>query len=80
MEKKAMSLTQFNKFMGKCADNYYVRSIVPTIHPRLKLITALTIHTHSESVEFTITNSDVNFNLNKIANDYVDNLTRSRLA
>jgi len=75
MTRKGMDVKQFNAFMKRCDSSLPVRYITPTIHPKFKQIVAITIHTGTESKDFTITNNpDENFDLNKEANQYLDSL------
>jgi hypothetical protein len=77
MSRSGMDIKQFNEFMKRCSNTIGVRYVTPTIHPKFKVVAAITIHTSDESVEFTITNNpDENFDLNKAANEYLDGLQR----
>lgn len=68
-----MSVSEFNVFMKRCDDDFRVRYVTPVIHPRVKLVVAITLDMVDESVKFTITNNpDENFNLNNAVNDYLD--------
>jgi hypothetical protein len=74
--RKSMGLTELNAVMKRCAENYRVRYVRPTIHPRARIVVAFDIYTDSDVVaKFTITNNpDENFDLNKAVNEYLDKL------
>lgn len=75
MSRVRMDLAQLNKLMKRCSKDFRVRYVTPTIHPGLKFVVSVTIHTNDESKEFTITNNpDENFNLYVEVNKYLDEL------
>lgn len=75
MSRSGMDIKQFNEFMKRCSNTFKVRYITTTIHPKFKVVVAITIHTSDESIEFTTTNNpDENFDLNVAVNKYLDDL------
>lgn len=76
MPRKGMNVKQFNAFMSRCDSSLPIRYVTPTIHPKFKQIVAITIHTGTESKEFTITNNpDENFDLNHEVHAYLNSLS-----
>jgi hypothetical protein len=75
MSRKAMEKSEFNQVMKRCRDNYKVRYVSPVIHPRANIVTAFTIWTDNDVIQFSITNNpDESFDLNEAVNKFLDTL------
>jgi hypothetical protein len=75
MSRKGMDLKEFNAVMKKCSENYKVRYVCPTIHPRAKEVVEFTIYTDEGTFGFGITNNpNEDFDLNLEVNKFLGNL------